>query len=86
VQLKDDRTHLAYKAAHVVDLESDVILGAEIHPATVGDIHLSVDDVLAAQLNLQAAKVKIEIATVAADKGYHSAAVLELCAALGLRT
>ena len=29
-QLKDGRTHLAYKAEHVVDLKSDMILAAEI--------------------------------------------------------
>ena len=56
VQLKDGRTHLAYKAAHVVDLESDLILAAPIHPATTADMHLLVDDVLAAQLNLHAAQ------------------------------
>ena len=31
-QMKDGRTHLAYKAEHVVDLKSDVILAAEILP------------------------------------------------------
>ena len=86
IQLKDGRTHLAYKASHVVDLESDLILAAPIHPATTADMHLLVDDVLAAQVNLKAAQVKVEIREVAADKGYHSAAALELCDAVGLRT
>ena len=31
-QMKDGRTHLAYKAEHVVDLESDLVLAAEIVP------------------------------------------------------
>ena len=35
-KMKDGRTHLAYKAEHVVDLESDLILAAEIHPADHG--------------------------------------------------
>ena len=30
--MKDGRTHLAYKAEHVVDLKSDLILAAEILP------------------------------------------------------
>ena len=34
--MKDGRTHLAYKAEHVVDLESDMILAAEVHPADHG--------------------------------------------------
>jgi transposase len=85
-QLKDGRTHLAYKSSHVVDLESDLILAAPIHKATTADMHLLVDDVLAAQENLQAAQLDVAIAEVAADKGYHSAAALELCDELGLRT
>jgi len=28
--MKDGRTHLAYKAEHVVDLKSDLVLAAEI--------------------------------------------------------
>ena len=32
-QMKDGTTHLAYKAEHVVDLKSDLILAAEIYPA-----------------------------------------------------
>lgn len=86
VQLKDGRTHLAYKASHVVDLKSDLILAAEIHSATVADMHLLVDDVLAAQLNLKAAKIDVEIREVAADKGFHSAAALELCEFVNIRT
>src|SRR5947199_10747647 len=32
-KMKDGRTHLAYKAEHVVDLESDFVRAAEISPA-----------------------------------------------------
>ena len=32
--MKDGRTHLGYKAEHVVDLESDVILSAQVHHGT----------------------------------------------------
>lgn len=85
-QLKDGRTHLAYKAEHVVDLESDLILAAEIRPADHGDAQTLCDSVLKAQENLRQAEVETEIAEAAADKGYHSAGTLELCDALGLRT
>jgi len=85
-QLKDGRTHLAYKAEHVVDLESDLILAAEIRPADHGDSQTMVDSVLKAQENLQQAEIETEIAEAAADKGYHSAGTIELCDALGLRT
>ena len=48
-QLKDGRTHLAYKAEHVVDLKSDLVLAAEIRPATHADTETLVDSVLEAR-------------------------------------
>jgi transposase len=85
-QLKDGRTHLAYKAEHVVDLQSDLLLAAEIRPADHADSQTLVDSVLAAQEHLQQAGSKAQIEEVAADKGYHAAAALELAESLGLRT
>ena len=35
-QMKDGRTHLAYKAEHVVDLKSDIVLAAEIRHGRPG--------------------------------------------------
>jgi hypothetical protein len=85
-QMKDGRAHLAYKAEHVVDLASDLILAAEIRPADHGDSQTLCDSVMKAQENLQQAEVEVEIEEVAADKGYHSAGTIELCDSLGLRT
>jgi transposase len=85
-QMKDGRTHLAYKAEHVVDLESDLLLAAEILPATAADTETLVDSVMQAQVHLQAAGSEQQIEEVAADKGYHAAATLELAADLQLRT
>jgi transposase len=84
--MKDGRTHLAYKAEHVVDLKSDLVLAAEITPADQGDTQTMTDSVLQAQLNLQEAGSTQEIEEVAADKGYHGASTVELCAALEMRT
>ncbi len=53
-RLKDGTTHLAYKAEHVVDLESDIILAATITPANHGDTQTMVDSVMQAQVNLNA--------------------------------
>src|SRR5271170_1779908 len=36
-KMKDGRTHLAYKAEHVVDLESNLILAAEVYPGDASD-------------------------------------------------
>jgi hypothetical protein len=85
-KMKDGTTHLAYKAEHVVDLASDMVLEAKVHPADQGDPETLCDSVLEAQLKLQEAGSDAEIADVAADKGYHKAATLALCRALGLRT
>jgi len=85
-QMKDGRTHLAYKAEHVVDLKNDLVLAAEITPADQGDTQTMTDSVLQAQLNLQEAGSTQEIEEVAADKGYHGAGTLELCEAMDLRT
>ena len=85
-QLKDGRTHLAYKAEHVVDLESDLVLAAEIRPADQADTQTLADSVMQAQNNLDQAGSQTQIEEVAADKGYHAAPTLELSEALGLRT
>jgi transposase len=85
-QLKDGRTHLAYKAEHVVDLKSDLVLAAEVRPADHADTQTMVDSVLEARINLEQAGSKATIEEVAADKGYHAAATLELSEYLGLRT
>jgi transposase len=85
-QMKDGRTHLAYKAEHVVDLKSDVVLATEVLPADQGDTQTMVDSVMQAQANLAEAGSEQQIEEVAADKGYHAANTLELCDALNMRT
>jgi IS5 family transposase len=85
-QMKDGRTHLAYKAEHVVDLDSDIVLAAEIHKADKADTETLVDSVMEAQNNLNQAGGQTEIEEVAADKGYHAAHTLELSEAVGVRT
>jgi transposase len=84
--LKDGRTHLAYKAEHVVDLKSDLVLAAEIRPATDADTETFVDSVIQARVNLEEAGSERQIEEAAADKGYHAADTLELCEFVGLRT
>ncbi len=85
-QMKDGRTHLAYKAEHVVDLQSDLVLAAEIRPATDADTQTLVDSVMQARVNLEAAGSESQIEEAVADKGYHAADTLELCEYVGLRT
>src|SRR5271156_345462 len=60
-QLKDGRTHLAYKAEHVVDLKSDLVLAADIRPADHPDTETIVDSVMQAQVNLKEAGGEAQI-------------------------
>jgi transposase len=98
-KMKDGTTHLAYKAEHVVDLETEFVLAATVHGGDVADTQTMADSTAEAQVNLDAAHgvrreceadVKVEspqeIRDVAADKGYHDDGTLELCTALGWRT
>jgi len=84
--MKDGTTHLAYKAKHVVELKSDLVLAAEIRPANHGDTDTLADSLLAAQINLREAGSEAVIDEVAADSGYHAAATIELCDFLDVRT
>ncbi len=90
-KLKDGRTHLAYKAEHVVDLKTEVILAAQVYRADQGDTVTLLDSVMEAELNLDAAQQRAGLAAVqieeaVADKGYHAAKTLELADAVGVRT
>lgn len=85
-KMKDGTTHLAYKAEHAVDLESNLVLAAEVHAADQADSATLMDTVLSAQINLERAKAAVAIQEVVADKGYHKAETLSTCTAAGLRT
>src|SRR5450432_864664 len=54
-KMKDGTTHLAYKAEHVVDLDSEFVLSATITPANQSDAESMVDSVMEARMNLEAA-------------------------------
>ncbi len=75
-KMKDGTTHLAYKAEHAVDLESNLIVAAEIYPGVEADTQTLAETVQAAQDNLQAAGSATEVQDVVADKGYYSADVV----------
>jgi transposase len=91
-KMKDGTTHLAYKAEHVVDLDSEFVLAARVTPANAGDAETMVDSVMQAQVNLDGAAAaagepsRIVIKEAAADKGYHKASTLELANELEVRT
>lgn len=86
-KMKDGRTHLAYKAEHVVDLQTDLVLAAVIYEAHRGDAETLAESVVEAQRNLIEADSRAEVRDVAADKGYHSVDTLTvLNRAFGMRS
>jgi transposase len=84
-KMKDGRTHLAYKAEHVVDLETEVVLAASIRKADEGDTDTMVDSIIEAQSNLSETGIEVEIEEAVADKGYHATDTLELADSLSIR-
>ena len=85
-RMKDGRTHLAYKAEHVVDLETELILAAEAYEADHSDTQTLADSLVGAVINVEQSGVEREIEEAVADKGYHAAGQLELVGQLGFRT
>jgi transposase len=79
-KMKDGTTHLAYKVEHVVDLETNAILAAEIYAGDHADSQTLEDSVNHAQTNLNEAQTGAEIQDVAADKGYHATEQLTVMA------
>ncbi len=75
-RMKDGTTHLAYKAEHVVDLDTEMIVAAEIYHADQHDTKTLEDSVHQAQVNQIEAGNEQDIEDVVADKGYHSAEAL----------
>ena len=86
-RMKDGTTHLAYKAEHVVDLDTDLVLSATIYPADRSDSETLPESVVQAQLNVIAAESPANIQEAVADKGYHAAETLAVVnKTLGIRT
>lgn len=86
-KMKDGRTHMAYKAEHALDLESQLAVAAVIYRGDDGDAEtLSVTVDLARDQLKQAGAAK-QVEEVVADKGYHKAETLQtLSEVQGVRT
>jgi transposase len=86
MKMKDGRTHLAYKAENSVDLDTDIVLSADIYHADQGDADTATTSVVQAQKNLVGAGSDASIEELVADKGYHKAQTLSDARAMDLRT
>jgi transposase len=85
-KMKDGTTHLAYKAEHTVDLDSEFVLAAAVYTADQSDPGTLVDSILLAQINLVLAGSEQEVEEAVADKGYHKAETLAECERWNTRT
>jgi transposase len=96
-KMKDDRTHLAHKAEHAVDLETGAVLAVTLQEADQGDTTTVVEtlaqagETVAELIRTEAVNQKPQmhlqgIEELVADKGYHSGAVLEAMKSAEVRT
>jgi transposase len=79
-KMKDGTTHLGYKPEHAVDLDTGVVVAAEVHPADEGDTTTLPGTLKAAAANLAnvgQVPTAAKPAELIADKGYHARAVLK---------
>lgn len=85
-KMKDGTTRLAYKAENAVDLQSGVIVAAEVHGADQGDTATMPKTLVEADEAVMKAGILGGITDVVGDRGYHADAVVDRLQALGYRT
>lgn len=99
-KLKDGRTRLAYKAEHVVDLETGALISVSLHRANRGDTETMEETLAEAEENVKelwedegddpdeasTPEKKEEVRCVVADKGYHKGKLLRELKEKGYRT
>ena len=64
-KMKDGTTHLAYKAEHVVDLETELVLAAAVYPADQADSVTLLESVASAQAHLIVAESEVPLEDLA---------------------
>ena len=85
-KMKDGRTHLAYKAEHAVDLDTDLVLAASIYRADHSDYDSAACTLDDANEHLAAVGEELSIREAVLDKGYHKTETLVECEQRGIRT
>ena len=85
-KMKDGRTHLAYKAEHAVDLQSEAIVATVVTFADKSDPQSAPLSLSLAEANLVLAGTDKQVSEAVMDKGYHDNRFLTWCAERGVRT
>jgi transposase len=86
-KMKDGRTHMAYKAEHALDVESELIVAAVIYRGDDSDPETLPVTIELARDQLAAAGSPKQLDEAVADKGYHKAETLQTVTEVqGVRT
>jgi hypothetical protein len=85
-KMKDGRTHLAYKAEHTVDLQSEAIVAALVTFGDKSDPQSAPLSLTLAEANLVLAGTDKQVSEAVMDKGYHDNEFLSWCAGQDIRT
>jgi transposase len=85
-KMKDGRTHLAYKAEHAIDLDTDIVIAASIYRADHSDYDSAANTLDDANDHLAVVDEDLAIEEVVADKGYHKSETLLECEQRDIRT
>jgi transposase len=85
-KMKDGRTHLAYKAEHAVDLDTDLVVAASVYRADHSDYESAANTLDDANEHLAAVDEEIAIQEAVMDKGYHAVDTLVACEQRQVRT
>jgi transposase len=76
-KMKDGRTHLAYKAEHALEVQSELLVAAVIYRADDADAETLPVTIELGRGHLHAAEAPKQIEEAVADKGYHKAETLQ---------
>lgn len=76
-QMKDGRYHFKYKAENAIDIETEVIVAAEVYHGNLGDTQTIEDTVNSAKTHLREADTGCDVKEAVADKGYHAEQTLD---------
>ena len=94
-KMKDGRTHLAHKAEHAVDMDSQAIVAVTLQPADRGDTESLKETVRGSVANLGEVQAdpatedgvsKTVVKEVVADKGYHSNETMKELSGMEIRS
>ena len=82
--MKDGTTRMAYKAEHAIDLDTDIVVAATVHPGDAPDTQTIIDTAIDAAVNTKQARAENDLQAIVAEKGYHSTKVVTLATDLGM--